>query len=182
MELTNNFAMAMVACRRFFLMMRNHINMAIDFPKWAIYIWRSSASCYPPPSRYLCQLSGLSEPGSRGPPDLGRSSNLISTRARSYAPHYYLPLPPNFQTVLRPWLFARLEMLECSSGQGINNWLHIWEPFQYKLCRLLTELIFTLKKMKSCYKSYESFLGEFLRYALEISGWKGRFWYFWMIL
>ena len=51
----------------FFLMMRNHINMAIDFPKWAIYIWRSSASCYPPPSRYLCQLSGLSEPGSRGP-------------------------------------------------------------------------------------------------------------------
>ena len=59
----------------FFLMMRNHINMAIDFPKWAIYIWRSSASCYPPPSRYLCQLSGLSEPGSRGPPDLGRSAN-----------------------------------------------------------------------------------------------------------
>ena len=113
--------LAMVACRRFFLMMRNHINMAIDFPKWAIYIWRSSASCYPPPSRYLCQLSGLSEPGSRGPPDFGRSAN-------SWTIFHYLnqgPIIPTTLLLAPPTEFSDLPtalIIRQTGNVGVLEW------------------------------------------------------------
>ena len=105
----------------FFLMMRNHINMAIDFPKWAIYIWRSSASCYPPPSRYLCQLSGLSEPGSRGPPDFGRSAN-------SWTIFHYLnqgPIIPTTLLLAPPTEFSDLPttlIIRQTGNVGVLEW------------------------------------------------------------